>query len=223
MARRFKIAAEEDEPFRTVVERALKKYLDASESNETAANAMGKIQSLLHHDYDMMDMLIDSSATMKAMDSDETPLTKGFDIVLKRLGGLTQTNSTTVNGKKNAFSILQKKAAVNVRYLKVKETEGDSDEGMDLSAQLVIGMYTLLQNEFELGYQDTQQKEQLSGNVEKLKNALCFLERHWKALLHADFPNIPQDAEDNLASSKILLATAGTQRSGNTKKYCWSV
>ena len=157
-------------------------------------------------------MLEYSDATLKAMNSYKTPLTKGFDIVLKCLGGLPQTNSTTVNGKKNAFSVLQKQTAANIRYLKVKEKEGVSDDVMDLSAHLDAGIYTLLQNEFELRYQDQKQKEQLSGILEKLKNALCFLEKQWKVLLRADFPKLPQDAEDKVARSKILLATAGMHR-----------
>ena len=114
--------------------------------------------------------------------------------------------------------MLQKQTAVNIRCLTVKEKDADSEDEMDLSDQLVFGLHALLQNEFELGHRDEKQKEQLSGNVEKLKNELCFVQRHWKVLSHADFPHLPQDFDDKVVTSKIILATAGMNRTGNSKK-----
>ena len=96
MARKFKIAAQDHDTFRTLVERALQKHLNTSESNETVTDAMGKMHTLVHHEYDVKDMLEDSNATMKEMDSNETPLSNSFDIELKRLGSLPQIRSSIV-------------------------------------------------------------------------------------------------------------------------------
>ena len=98
---------------------------------------------------------------------------------------------------------------MDLRYLEMKEL--DIDKEREINEQVLAEVYEVFK-EVELGYHSNDQKEMLITNAEKLKNTLCFVQKYWKVLLHAEYPHIPTEG---FKYSRLLntLAVADLNRS----------
>ncbi len=60
----------------------------------------------------------------------------------------------------------------------------------DFGDQIRKELYHRLES-IEVGYFNISQRECLKKNIYQLSNVLCFVEKHWRKIINADFPTIP--------------------------------
>ena len=97
------------------------------------------------------------------------------------------------------------KVLLPIKYLIFEE---DIDGILNLQEQLKVGLLSAMKVDFELGYCDGKQKEQLTKNLALMNNILCFFEKYWKVMLRKNFPELPQ----HLQSSPLLDMLTSTKR-----------
>ena len=129
-----------------------------------------------------------------------------------------QTNESTFippkKPKKSANDVLMGRVATDMRYLK---STVDLNMEADIQKQLISSLYTTLR-EHGLGYCDGNQEGQLRVNAARIRDTLCFVQKHWRVLLRADFPKIPDDTEEGFHESILLTKLSGLKRLGNSCK-----
>ena len=83
---KFKVEAEVTDLFKTVVAKAITKYLRKTSSDELPIVAVRRIRSIECNEYDFEDELESTTATIEALNSENTPiLAAGFNIELNPL------------------------------------------------------------------------------------------------------------------------------------------
>ena len=102
---------------------------------------------------------------------------------------------------------------LNMQYLLY---ERDVDKHQEIDEQLMEKLYSIY-IEIELGYYDPRQKAQLETNTRHIKNVLCFIQKHWKVLMRADFPTIPDADSEDFVSSEVVCALVKITRKKENK------
>ena len=100
--------------------------------------------------------------------------------------------------------------AAKLSYLQLGMIDVDAVQEVD--KQIKEATYQVLE-EIEFGFADPKQEDKLRSNSGTISNALCFIQRHWKVLMRAEFPRIPDSSHDTFSQSKMLQAIAGVIRS----------
>jgi len=186
-----------DELFKNVITYAIRKWLEkrlkASGGDPIAVSdddvdiALGKVISIECNGSDLTDEFEDADATLGEMDSPRTPISEGFDVIVKwTLADKKTSEPAKKKYKYGAHDVLLKKVAMDMKYLE-KVIDPDVDEKID--GQIITFLYSFFA-EKNMGYVSPQQKKQLRTNSMKLKNVMCFIEKHWKLLMLAEFPVI---------------------------------
>ena len=96
---------------------------------------------------------------------------------------------------------------LNLQYLQYEWNVDKQQEIDEQCKEKVFDLYEAI----GLGCDILRQKKQLDSNVMHVKNAMCFIQKHWKVLLRAEYPNIPDNGEEYV-QSKVLEALAETTR-----------
>ena len=150
-----------------------------------------------------------SKATIIKLHSSKSPiLDVGFVIELTPPRSDTVDNDSSKKKKKCAQAIMLKQVAVDLDYLETTVAEDGADPRLD--EQILAKLYDVYRDN-ELGYADDKQKKQLKSNTQTIKNAMCVIEKSWKALLRTEFPNIPQ-TQEKFDTSVVLTALSETER-----------
>ena len=124
---KFKVEAEVTDLFKTVVAKAITKYLQKTSSDELPIVAVRRIRSVECNEYDFEDELESTTATIEALNSDNTPiLAAGFNIELNPLPKETENESN--KKMRCSRAILLKQVAVELKYFEAdKEAEEEED------------------------------------------------------------------------------------------------
>ena len=101
---------------------------------------------------------------------------------------------------------------LSVRYLTHDATSTCSQ---DLDVQVRKELYILVESS-ELGYFSHDQKTTLQKNLYIISNVLCFVDKHWKTLLKADYPAIP---DGDYSFSQLLRALLKCGRENRKNVY----
>lgn len=202
-----KVWAEEEERLLDVTKDAMKQGLgiDADDLDSEATC----IKSVSCEDCDLTFLLHHPKSTMGRLDSKHTPIfISGVDITLPPIRyEMPPAESTPKKAKKSALDVLVGKEVLNLQYLQCKY---DADKSQEINEQCKEKVYAFYE-EIDLGHSNPRQKDQLSKNATHIKKAMCFIQKHWKVLLRASFPKIPDSGEDYV-NSKLLEALAETNR-----------
>ena len=201
----------EEELLINAVKKAVGKYNNGT-ATEDIDNVFNRIKSVTCNGSDLTDFIIDDpDYKLHTMNSTNTPIfKKGIDILLT----LVEPAPTTTTKKTkliDARAVLMKEVQSDLRYLTMKEEDIDKEPEVD--EQVLASLYGLFK-EIEVRYCSNDQKEKLSTNAGHIKNALCFVQKHWKVLLCAEYPHIPTD---DYKSSKLLNALTDLNRTKKKK------
>ena len=210
-ALKTKLIVNEEELLIKAVRNAVGKY-----ANSTAAEDIDRVFNLIKSvtcdGSDLTDFLIyDTNCNLDAMNSTDTPIfKKGIDILLSPV---EPVSSTTTKKTKliNPLAVIMKDVQLKLYYLKIDEEDMDVEPEVD--EQIRANLYKLLE-EIDVGYCSNDQKKQLVTNTLHIKNALCFVQKHWKVLLHAEYPHIPTD---EYKSSELLNILTDLNRTKKKK------
>lgn len=224
--KKAKISIEHDDIFLDVVKKAVKKRLEKETPGVTVSQSdVDKVMKHIRHiscnaadqnQDDLCEWLWDPKAKIGKLNSLDTPIFEtdfvkrplGLDVELPLVR--EQSDSTQLPPKKkakvSAIDYVMGRAVKGMQYL---QYEGDLDKRQEIDEQIKEKLYEFYE-EIDLGYADGKQKTRLVTNSSKIKNALCFVQKHWKALLRAYFPHIPRT--DDFDKSKLLSALAKTHR-----------
>lgn len=207
-----KLVVNEEELLINAVKKAVGKFVNGT-ATEDVEGVFNRITSVMCNGSNLTEFMIDDpDFTLHGMNSTDTPIFKmGIDIALKSV----EPESTTTKKKTkivDAQALLMKEVQLDLRYLEMKEM--DIDKEREINEQVLAKVYEVFK-EVELGYHSNDQKEMLLTNAEKLKNTLCFVQKHWKVLLHAAYPHIPTE---DFKYSRILNALAVADLNRSKKK-----
>ena len=215
---KFKVSAKREDPLQVIAKKAIRTYLDKQPCalGEDVEAAMGRIRSISCSNSDITEWLDEPEATIDELDSAETPTGSGYVIELTPIHR-HELEPPQSKKQKPMADILMGRAVINMSFLKVeieirKETSMLQD---DLQQQLTASLYSVWQVQ-DLGYCDGHQKAQLKLNTKKLVDTLCFVQKHWRVLLRAPFPEIPKDTDDDYQSSVLLNKLGGLKRTGTS-------
>jgi hypothetical protein len=218
-----KVVAKESDLLRTVVRNAVVKLLksegkDAADSDVDAA--IKRIQAITTNTTDpgasdLIEFLESPDATLEALNTKDTPiLADGIDIHLpKEIINVDDDSDAPEPALKKqkvcAFAMLMGTTAEKgVEYLR---SEKDIDKEENIDGQILHKLYEHLE-EIGLGYRDINQRKRLEANMQIIKNTLCFVQKYWKVLLRAEFPDLPKGKDDNFTLSKFISALQETVR-----------
>ena len=127
-----------------------------------------------------------------------------------------QTDSSSLNPpkkpKKAAVDVIMGREVVKMRYL---TSTVDLEKETDIQKQLTATLYALWK-EHGLGYCNGNQEGQLRTNSAKIRDTLCFIQKHWGVLLRADFPTIPQETNEGFHECILLNKLTGLSRLGKS-------
>ena len=101
---------------------------------------------------------------------------------------------------------------VEMRYL---TSTVDLEKETDIQKQLTATLYSTWK-EYGLGYCNGNQEAQLRTNTAKIRDTLCFVQKHWGVLLRADFPTIPQETDEGFHACILLNKLSGLTRLGTS-------
>jgi len=218
----YKVKVEKDAIFKEVVAAAMRKWLEKKckksggdpslISLSDVESVMSNIMSVECNGSDLTDEIDEQDATLEEMDSCRTPISKGFVVVVKWTPSIAEPAKKKY--KYGAHDVLTKKVAVGMKYLEIAT---DPDVQQNLDGQIIHFLYKFY-HETNMGYISTEQKKQLSTNAQKLKNVMCFLHKHWKLFVRADFPIIAQDSENDFTTSALLIGLSETKRRTSRKQ-----
>ena len=200
----IKLLVKEEELLINIVNKAISKLIKST-NIEHINDAFKRIKAITCNGCNLSDFLIDEAdCNLHALNSSATPIfDKGIDVVLSPI------EPSSTNTKKNktvcAHSLLMNKVHLELKYLSRVENEVGKEP--EINEQVLDKLYELFE-EIALGYWSNDQKIQLTKNAVHLMKSLCFIQKHWKVLLRADYPHIP-DGEDDFASAKLLNAITG--------------
>ncbi|KAL7547981.1 hypothetical protein ACHAWF_011257 [Thalassiosira exigua] len=219
-----KVSANEDDLMLETVKKAIRKLLEKETpggaiSPDAVDSAVKRIKSISCDAADkgspnLLEFLFNSGGTWDALNSIQTPIFKlGLYIELPKedatndglLGGTGEPPAK--KAKVNGVDVLMGKVLLDLSYL---EYEGDLDKKQEIDQVILEKLYALFR-EIGLGYRDDKQRNRLKTNSQTIKNALCFVTKHWGSLLRAEFPHIPT-GKDGFASSKLLQSLVDTEK-----------
>ena len=83
------------------------------------------------------------------------------------------------NPKKSNTNVLMGRAVTDMRYLK---SEVNLQKEMDMQKQVLATLYVTWK-EYGLGFCDGNQETQLSANTFKIRDTLCFVQKHWRVIV----------------------------------------
>lgn len=166
----------------------------------------------------LVQFINDPHATVALLDCDDSPIiNKGIDIYLP-----VEIEAVDVNGaseppnkkpKVNAFEVLQGQKLLDMKFL---ENDMDLDRQRNISDEIGDAICAVFTN-INLGYVTGDQQTLLKRNYNTIKNALCFIRKHWHTLLRASFPHIPVEGEIQFSKSQLLIAVADTTSGRNER------
>jgi len=213
---KVKLPADENDLLHDFVKRAVRRFRKKDAGVESlevedaeVEKAFRRVSSVTCEGYDLSEYVHNPAASLHDLNSTDTPIfSSGIDILLP-----PTTNSLTENPKKKAKLVCSRdvllRKVVVPQSMDFLQWEGDIEIEPDIQDQIKQKLYSLFE-EIDLGYCDPAQESKLSTNAGHLQSTLCFIQKHWKVLLRADFPFIPDTEEYH--QSKLLLSLQGTIR-----------
>ena len=204
-----KLFVKEDELLIIVVNKAISDVFNITDTKHIN-EAFKRIKAVSCNGCPLSDFVIDNPEyNLHAMNSASTPIfDKGIDILLSQIE-LEPITPTPKKQKICANALLMKQVHLEVNYLKIKEKDAGVEPA--INDQILEQIYEFFEK-IDLGYSSNDEKATLVKNAGLLMRSLCFVQKHWKVLLRAEYPHIPSGEED-FASSELLKALGGLTRS----------
>ena len=202
-----KLLVKEEDLLIVTVNKAISKFIKSTNVkhvNET----FKRIKNVTCNRCSLVDFIIDDNDfNLHALNSHSTPIfDKGIDILLSPI------EHSSANAKK-AKTICAQAMLMNQVQLELtccKRIMKDANKEPQIDEKILDRVHEVFE-EIELGCWSNDQKEQLIKNAGHLMKSLCFIRKHWRVLLRADYPQIPEGEED-FTSSKLLNAITGLTR-----------
>ena len=104
---------------------------------------------------------------------------------------------------KSAVDVLLGRAVLKLKYL---QYEWNVDKPQEIDEQCKEKVYDIYES-IGLGHDIPRQKKQLETNAMHVKNAMCFIQKHWKVLFRTEYTKIPDSGEEFI-QSKVLIGLA---------------
>ena len=211
---KFKVSARHEDSLSTVVKKALEKFLQkqCNPAFENVDCVLKRVRLIASVETDLTDLLNEPEATIFELNSCETPTSKGFVIKLNAIHPINASCTPTKKPRKLAVEVLMGRAVTDMRYL---SSDVNLEKETDLQQQLMATLYLVWKKQ-GLGFCNGDQEAQLRLNTKKIVDTMCFIQKHWRVLLRADFPDIPETANDGYHSSVLLNKLGGLKRMGES-------
>ena len=201
-----KVWADKDENLLVVTKDAMKQALDIKEEDLESESEW--IKAISCKSCDLTALISHPRSTMGNLDSMESPIFRhGVDVILPPI--VYELSAPAPSSKKaktkSAIDVLLGRAVLKLKYL---QYEWNVDKPQEIDEQCKEKVYEIYEA-IGLGHDIPRQKKQLETNAMHVKNAMCFIQKHWKVLVRAEYPNIPDSGEDFI-QSKVLITLAET-------------
>ena len=204
-----KLFVKEEELLIIVVNKAISDVFNITDTKHIN-EAFKRTKAVSCNGCPLSDFVIDNpDYNLHAMNSASTPIfDKGIDILLSQIE-LEPITPAPKKQKICANALLMKQVHLEMNYLKIKEKVAGVEP--EINDQILEQIYEFFEK-IDLGYSSNDEEATLVKNAGLLMKSLCFVQKHWKVLLRAEYPHIPSGEED-FASSELLIALGGLTRS----------
>jgi hypothetical protein len=164
------------------------------------------ITGLSCNNFDIIEFVDDYDSSLSDLESDLVPLSKN-NIVVTLAAKERVVVPSKIGVQDDAFAVIMQAAQPKpVQFLPISAL----DESASIQDQLASGLESLCLD-LELGYKCNESEKQLKQNISKIKDVLCFVQKHWKTFFRRDFPSLPLN---ETRQNRLLQVLATCTRTG---------